>query len=555
MKSYYMIYEKDIETAFKENNIEEYIILNSQLAVIYVDDKFNEEKLNNISQISWWQKAAPMSSLIEITNNLDNGETITSAVKTSYIDNNPYTDVSGRNVLIAIIDSGIDYLHPDFIKDGKSKILSIWDQESTKSKPPNGYIFGSEFTNEDINKAINEKDNGLSIDNTGTGTIAAGITSGMGNLNFQYKGVARESKLVVVKLRQFEGFYKKGVINYLNTDFLAAIKYVLEVGKREGLPIVINLTVAESSGAVENANILNTFELISRAGVFLVGGAGNEGNTSIHYQGKFNNINDVQDIIIQIEEQDNLDIVIEGMGPDKINAMLISPASEVGYTIKYSPDYFVYRGRFNLEDTLYTMRLTYPWILSGKERIEISLKDIKPGIWTLRVTPETLIDGGYNVYLPNKNLINENTRIIDPDSISTITNFAQGEEVITVGAYNNKTDSMWLGSSKGPIQGGTLKPDIVAPGVDIISTYIRSTYNTGTGTGVSSSVVSGVVALLIEYLIEQSDTPRISLSTEVIKTYLMIGASRKDIYNYPNISQGYGILDLKNTIESIANNL
>ncbi|MDZ4910583.1 S8 family serine peptidase, partial [Clostridium perfringens] len=141
---------------------------------------------------------------------------------------NPYITSSGKGILIAIIDSGIEYLHPDFINnDNTSKIASIWDQSSNKKPPPEGAIFGSEFTREDINKAIKENNDTLTKDEVGTGTIAAGICSGKGNLNPSYSGVALDSELVVVKLREYEDRFKVGIKNYVDTDFLAAINYVL----------------------------------------------------------------------------------------------------------------------------------------------------------------------------------------------------------------------------------------------------------------------------------------------------------------------------------------
>ena len=171
------------------------------------------------------------------------------------------------------------------------------------------------------------------------------------------------------------------------------------------------------------------------------------------------------------------------------------------------------------------------------------------------MTSELIINGEYDIYLPNKNLIAPDTRFLDPDSVATITMYAASDDVITVGTFNNKTDSMWIGSSKGPIRGRGIKPDIVASGVDIISTYKNGTYNTGTGTGVSSSIVTGVLALLMEYLEKQDNVPRLSLFTQVLKTYLILGATKLEIYTYPNVSQGYGILNLKNTIQQIANTL
>ncbi|CEN89312.1 subtilisin-like serine germination related protease [[Clostridium] sordellii] len=557
-KSYLIIYQgkiEDVEKDLKSNGIERYVIINNQLLAIYVPINFREEILTTIETVAWWQRSMPMSSLIEVTNNMSTGVSITDSAGTDYIYKNPYITTTGKDVLIAIIDSGIDYLHPDFINENNtSKIVSIWDQESNKKQPPKGFIFGSEFTREDINTAIMENDKTLSVDNIGTGTIAAGISSGNGRLNSQYKGVAVDSELVVVKLREFKDTYTEGRINYQKSDFLSAIRYVLDVAKKEDKFLIINFTIGLAAKSIIELTLLETFREINEAGVIFISGAGNEGNTDIHYEGNISANNGFQDIIIQVGQQKNLDITLTNIGPDKIGASIISPSGELSYQIMYSPDYYVYRGKFNLEDTDYEMRLIYPWLESAHQELTINLFNIKPGIWTLRLIPEFILNGSYDVYLPNKNLISSQTRFSDPASTSTITMYAATEKVITIGAYNDKTDSIWIGSSKGPVKQKGIKPDIVAPGIDIISPYIAGEYNTSTGTGVSSSIVSGVIALIVQYIREQNAFYKEALYTQQLKTYLMLGATKKDIYEYPNISQGYGILNLKDTIIAIANN-
>lgn len=557
-KSYLIIYQgkiEDVEKDLKSNGIERYVIINNQLLAIYVPINFREEILTTIETVAWWQRSMPMSSLIEVTNNMSTGVSTTDSAGTDYIYKNPYITTTGKDVLIAIIDSGIDYLHPDFINENNtSKIVSIWDQESNKKQPPKGFIFGSEFTREDINTAIMENDKTLSVDNIGTGTIAAGISSGNGRLNSQYKGVAVDSELVVVKLREFKDTYTEGRINYQKSDFLSAIRYVLDVAKKEDKFLIINFTIGLAAKSIIELTLLETFREINEAGVIFISGAGNEGNTDIHYEGNISANNGFQDIIIQVGQQKNLDITLTNIGPDKIGASIISPSGELSYQIMYSPDYYVYRGKFNLEDTDYEMRLIYPWLESAHQELTINLFNIKPGIWTLRLIPEFILNGSYDVYLPNKNLISSQTRFSDPASTSTITMYAATEKVITIGAYNDKTDSIWIGSSKGPVKQKGIKPDIVAPGIDIISPYIDGEYNTSTGTGVSSSIVSGVIALIVQYIREQNAFYKEVLYTQQLKTYLMLGATKKDIYEYPNISQGYGILNLKDTIIAIANN-
>lgn len=554
-KSYYMVFSDDIETALRSRGLNNFIILNSRLAVLYTPIDFVPHILNDISEISWYNESRPMSSLIEINDQIDFGDTIRNVSGVNYIYNNVYNDITGSGVLIAIIDSGVNYLHPDMIReDGSSKIFRLWDQEGEVNPSPEGYLFGSEFTKEEINAAIARNDDGLSRDETGTGTIAAGIVAGTGRINPNYKGITEGSELIVVKLKSYPGEYYVENRNYTISDFLAAISYVINIAIIAEKSLVINLTVGARS-AFGNITMLNTFDELQLPGVVVVSGAGDQRNTYIHYSGEFRNQTNVDDIIIEYGTGQNLDIFIEGESLDRINATVISPSGEVSYTAYYAPDYYEYYGTFNLEDTTYLVRYFYPWIATGSELLEINLRNMKPGAWTLRLKPDIYVNGQYNVYLPNRNLLGGDDGLIDTESFSTITLFGMGDETITVGAYDNRYDGMWVGSSKGPSKGISVKPDISAPGVNIISTYGNDTYRTGTGTGISSSVVAGELALIMEYIKRQSDVPKMLLYPQVLKSYLMLGATRKNIYDYPNYSQGYGVVDFRTTIQKISDNL
>ena len=557
MKSYSIIYKGNISNALNNIGITQYMILNDQLAIMYTTDDFEENILNGINEIPWYKESEAMSSMIEIGNNIEGGETVTIASGINFVENNPYINISGRGVIIGILDSGINYMHPDFINDDNtSKIISIWDQDSNKKQPPEGMLFGSEFNRDEINEAIINNDQSLTTDNIGTGTIAAGIACGNGRLNSQYRGVATNSELIVVKLKQYEGTFKDGKINYSNVDFLAGIKYILDIAKREGKLLIINLSIGERSRSIIITTLLETFQEFTTSGVILVSGAGNEGNTDIHYQGGVEPETIQQDIILEVGELNSLDITICPNGPGRGGVLVISPSGELSYRVDYSPDESVYKGEFNLEDTKYEITFNYPWLLSGNQEILVRIIDIKPGIWTIRIFPEFSTTGEFDMYLPNRNIIDRDTRFLDSNSSSTITLYGATENVITVGAYNDKTNSMWIGSSKGPMKAKVnTKPDIVAPGVDIIGPYMENTYIKATGTGVSSSLTVGVLALIMEYLSKQSPYYINTLFTKVLKTYLMLGATRNNIYIFPNDSQGYGVLNVQRTLEAIANKL
>jgi subtilisin family serine protease len=299
--------------------------------------------------------------------------------------------------------------------------------------------------------------------------------------------------------------------------------------------------------------VVDSFDYLDFPGVIIVSGSGNEGNTDIHYEGKIRNKNSTEDIFIQVGEQLALTIMLTVNGIDKIGVQLISPSGELSHIVNYKPEYYPYKGEFNIENTSYEIVYYYPRLQSGSEQTNVYIKDIKPGIWILRLLPEFVIEGEYDIYLPNKSLMSEDTRFVDPNSFSTTTLYATTENMITVGTYDDKTNSIWIESSKGPVKRKRIKPDIVAPGVDIIGPYINKSYNTGTGTGVSSSIVCGVLAILLEYISKQKKGSKNLLFTRVLKTYLMLGATKQPIYEYPNVSQGYGILNLKETIDQIAN--
>lgn len=559
LKSYIVTYNGEklrLEKELKDNNINEYNILNDKIAIIYIDENLLEYNLYNLESIYDWTPSRPLSSLIEISNNEENGESPREISGVNYIDQNPYITAYGKDTVIAIIDSGINYLHPDFINsDGSSKIISIWDQESKIGKPPNDINFGSEFKREEINEYIKLKDDNLTKDLTGTGTIAAGICSGNGTIKRLYKGIAPKSELIIVKLREYDGIYKEGIKSYELSDFLLAVKYIIEISKNYKKTFILNLTVAERSKSVIVTNFLDTFKELKAGGNILVSGLGNEGNTDIHYSGKFENINESEDILIQVADQKNLDITISCVGPDKISAILISPSGELSYPIQYAPDEKTYKGTFNVEGTSYISKYIYPWIKSGTEEIIILLNNVKQGIWTLRLMPEFILIGEYNIYLPNKSLIDKETRFINSNYFSTTTIFAATENVIAIGGFNNKTDSMWIESSVGTLNQVPLRPDIVAPSIDIMGCYGNNSYKKASGTGIASSIASGITALIVDFLISQSDLNKSLIFTDVIKTYLMIGADRLDIYKYPNVRMGYGVLNFKNTIQQIAKNI
>ena len=163
--------------------------------------------------------------------------------------------LTGRGVLIGIVDSGVDYRHPAFLTaDGKSRILRLWDQ-SIPGNPPEGYATGTEYTNEEINEALFlsvQEGRRLvpSEDVSGHGTAVLGVAAGSDFSRGAVKrGVAYESDLLVVKMgipRQ-DSFPR-------TTELMQGVDYLVRQAIRLGRSIAINLSFGNNYGSHEPYN-------------------------------------------------------------------------------------------------------------------------------------------------------------------------------------------------------------------------------------------------------------------------------------------------------------
>ena len=515
--------------------------------ILYINKNRIEElgQIYGLENIFRIQRYVKMAQLTTISRDTTNGYVALEEIGANFFKNNPNINIDGRGVIIGIANSGIDYLHPDFIyPDGTSKILYLWDQ-TIDGNSPEGFNIGTEYTREDINKAIAENNPNLSIDEEGIGTALSGICTGLGNLNDQYKGVAEGSDLVIVKVKKIDGFYNSATL-------VAATKYIYSKGIKEEKPVVQNINLGSNNSIVRGTDLL-VDSLFYEYGICEVIAAGNEGIGNEHATGKIEFIGDAKDVLLEItQEEKELEIDIWINKPDKANIVVISPSGEESKASLVSNFSFV-KGLFNIENTYYNIWTTYPFAYSGQQKTVIRLENAKPGIWTIRLIGEYITNGTYHVYLPIKNFLNEGTKFSDSNPEYTITYPATYRDTISVGTYNSIENSLWPDSSRGPIVGATgriEKPDIIAPGVNIIAPYLGNRYATVTGSGVASAFVTGAVALMMQYtLVDRKYKDKAVV--QKIRTYIRAGANRSAQIGYPNVSYGYGILDIRGMFDQL----
>lgn len=541
----------DINVTFSPNFFDEFNEAGLDYDFLRISENFGVLRLNarnyregstkvlNLRSVIDVEKTVRMAPLSNITQGVTEGVVSTEDIGVNYFKNNPNLSITGRGVIIAVADSGIDYLHKDFIyPDGTSKILYLWDQ-TKEGNPPEGFYIGTEYTREDINKAIEENDPSLSVDEEGRGTMISGICAGMGNVNPEYEGVATDADLIIVKL---------GTIgeNYNNAMMLAASQYAYLKSYELNKPIVINVSYG-SNNLVGISNV-DTSRYFERAYCEVVG-AGDEGDTQTHTTGRVQFVGESVEVELELsedEEELNLDLWVER--PDQLDIIIISPSGEESRNSGTFSNYIEVRGLFDLENTSYAMTYIYPTTLSGQQYTQIYLGSPKRGIWKIRLTGVSVLNGRFNIYLPNRMFIKPGTRFRDPDPSYTINYPGIREEVVTVGAYNSFNRSLWNGSSRGPTIQDWLKPDIIAPGVNIIAPYPGNTYATITGTAAAAAHVSGAAAIYFQYTyVEGYYLNQAYLSN--FKTFIQLGADQNPNIVYPNNSYGFGVLNFRKTIE------
>ena len=519
-------------------------IISDNFGVLYISSN-DIQSVGSIVSILSAQKIEPiirLASLSQISQGTTGGVVGNEIIGANFFKENPNINVTGKGVIIGIADSGIDYLHPDFIyPDGTSKILYLWDQ-TKDGNPPKGYYIGTEYTNEDINKAIRENDDTLSVDEEGSGTMLSGICAGFGNVNSDYAGVANEALLIVIKLRKYDG-------NYTNDSLFIAAEYAVKKALELNMPMVFNISYGSNELVAMTAlNLRDT--LYFERGIGIVSGVGNEGNTQTHTSGVVHFNGEEEYIELELSEDDpNVEIQIWMDRPDRVNCEVISPTGESSKLLQVS-SYSLLTGLYDFEQTEYLLVTNYPTTFSGQQQIIINLRNVKKGIWKIKLIGVDINSGIYNAYLSNRVFLKPGTRFRESNPEKTINYPATYEDVISIGAYDTINDTIWTPSSRGPTIDYISAPDIVAPGVNIIAPYPGERYARISGTAPAAAYVTGSLALFLQYVLVENRYPEKAF-TQAMITYLKAGATRFNNISYPNSALGYGLLNIRNVFEKL----
>lgn len=466
---------------------------------------------------------------------------------------NNYLGLRGSGVLIGFIDTGIDYTKKNFIyEDDTSKIIYIWDQ-SIQGNPPENFCYGTEFSNQDINRAL-KSDRPFEIvphrDEIGHGTFLASLAAS--RESGENIGAAPDSDLIIVKLKTAKNNIRKEkliseeAIAYQASDVLTGIEYLYRKSLELDRPIAICLGLGTNDGSHFGESIFEEYitAISKQKGIVLCVACGNEGNARHHVQGKLLNTGDKNEIEINVGNNNKGFLLqIWNFPPNKISIGVISPTGEYIDRIP-ARDNFYMTIKLGLENTF--IGIGYESFKNSEISQQSFIKFMNPtaGIWRVILYGDTISDGMYYAWLPVTGLIDADTFFLNSDSEATITSPATASGIISVGAYDINNNNLYISGSRGPKQIYKTAPAFVAPGVNVMTgEEIMS------GTSVSCAITVGACALLLEWAIVRANLP--SINTIIAWSYLIQGCVQQSGFNYPNNQWGYGKLNLLNTFESL----
>lgn len=481
----------------------------------------------------------------------------------STVQANPYLALFGQGVLVAVIDTGIDYRHPAFLyNDGTSRILTMWDQTVQTGTIPSEFTFGSEYSREQINEALKSPDP-LSIvpttDENGHGTAMASILAGSPNEQQGFSGVVPQADLLIVKLKEAKQILKKvsfipeNALCYQESDLILGVRYAVTAAARFNRPVVICIALGSSQGGHDGRGstsaYLDHLSLLPGNGISVA--AGNEGNNQRHYYNSTTAPPYYNDIELRVGSSDTLFAMeIWTYAPARLSIDISSPNRE-----STQP---VYPGlnqcrKFNFifnQTTIYVNNIIFEEE-TGEQLILLRFSNPLPGIWYLRAQSSENESFSFHSWLPSGDLLTKDTFFLDSSPDTTITSPGNARHVLTVAAYNQLNDSILAESGRGYTRSGQVKPDIAAPGFELTCAVPGGLYGTATGTGAAAAHAAGIIAMVFEWAIIKGNYPRITGND--VNRLMISGAVRNPANTYPNNIWGYGQVDINRLFERFTN--
>ncbi|MCH5343143.1 MAG: S8 family peptidase [Acetatifactor sp.] len=556
-------YDAITDYSVRRMSVEDYDLCYTDIenlySVLYINRADVPNPLEDFYDYQYIPKLYGLMQRTSVTGTFDPTSLIASGI--TQVQREPLA-LTGRGCVICLIDTGINYLNEAFLdENGDSRILAIWDQTIQDGEPPEGFLYGTEYTREDINRALRAEDPFTIVptqDENGHGSVMAGVAAGSRiNGGLAYLGAAPDADLVVVKLKECKQYLRdfylvpQGVPAYQENDIMFALAYANSFAQVFRRPVIICLGLGTNMGDHTGSSFLSRYLstiAVRRSRAVVVGG-GNEGNAAHHFQGMLRRRGGAgessADVEIRVGEGSRgFYLEMWGNVPDVFNISVRSPGGEsippmplgLNQSITYS---FIY------ERTRVTVDSTLVEPASGEQLIRFRIVMPTPGIWTFRVTSVGEVhNGNFNLWLPITAFLDTQVYFLTSSPYITLTEPSMAQNIISVSTYNADNNSFYTESGRGFARDGAVRPDFAAPGVNVSTIYGKDT-----GSSLAAAIAAGATAQFMQWAVVERNNE--NAESREVKNYFIRGASREADLTYPNREWGYGRLNMVGTFDAL----
>ncbi|MCD7726232.1 MAG: S8 family peptidase [Clostridiales bacterium] len=465
--------------------------------------------------------------------------------------------LQGQGVILGFIDTGIRYQSEAFVDEqGNSRILSIWDQTIQSGSPPEGFDYGTEYSREEINRAL-RAENPLEIvptrDVDGHGTAMASAAAGsVLDMGLTLRGAAPRADIAVVKLKEAKRYLRdyyliaEGAAAYQENDIMEAVKYLEQMAIVFQRPVVIVLGLGTNLGNHAGESPLGSYlnSVASKRSRAIVVCGGNEGDKRHHFENTA-----PRQVEIRVSEGvTGFCMEMWNSSLDSYTLTIQTPGGERTAAIDFRSGYdrpfsFVF-DRTVIEASAILAERT-----SGDELVFLRFQNPTQGIWRIIVSQRenTRISttGLFHMWLPITQFLDGEVDFLEPSPDVTLTEPSNAENVITISAYNGLNGNWAPESGRGFAGDNRIKPEFAAPGVQV-STAVGER----SGSSMAAALAAGCIAQFMEWAIVEGNAPLVE--TRLIKSYFIRGALREEGIMYPDNRWGYGKLNISGTFETLA---